>query len=503
MVGIPRDRFDPALLDLSSIENHNAQYFNFIDMPSWASEKLLIGTKIVHTTSLIFNRFHSNNIMHVMHDDLLPLYTTLRMINGETPSSLSPFDIQLMFADNYEDGEFIDLYLKFTNHTPLSRHKMDHIHATSLCFSNVYVGLNKHSTWYQYGFFEPQGPLPHVTVTAQDIKHFTRYFTNQILNIEVGHPKDLVVLISRKDTRLIVNEMDLCLTLAKHLDKKVISISMETHSMTDIVDSLSRAMLMIGMHGSLMIFSMFLPQGAIVLELFPYGINPEHYTPYKTLAKINGLNLFYRSWSNSDISKTITYPDRSQQLGGIRHLTIEQQTLIENSDEIATHLCCSDPAWLFRINQDTVVNLDEILQLINSGLQDRQKYMDQSISVNLNNQKDQMNSRYMKYPSEIQNIHCNCSCTKNNQNSEHCSPRFHCQWNYPWNLKYIEDKASSISYEVWIQMVGEENYKSYILSGTEISLTEGFHADSEYYVWIRAMINEANGPFTFKTCHTN
>ena len=361
MVGVPRDRFNPALLDLSSVQNHNTQYFNFVDVPSHLSEKLLLGVKLVSKTSLIFNRFHLDNIMHVMHDDLLPLYTTLCMINGGPPQFNVPFDIQLMFADNYEEGNFIALYGLFSAHIPLLRRKMDEMPTTPVCFADVHVGLLKHSTWYQYGFYEPQGPIPQATVTAHDIKHFTQYLTHRISRSHSNHQSesnDLVVLITRKDTRLILNEIDLCLILATHLDKKVLSISLETHSTAEIVNAISRAMLLVGMHGSLMIFAMFLPPGAIILELFPYGVDPERYTPYKTLANIHRLDLIYRSWRNTDRSKTVTHPDRPQDLGGIHHLSAEQQAIIGDSVEVTQHLCCSDPAWLFRIYQDTVIDLD-------------------------------------------------------------------------------------------------------------------------------------------------
>ena len=52
------------------------------------------------------------------------------------------------------------------------------------------------------------------------------------------------------------------------------------------VKVLSAADLAIGMHGSMLIMAMFLKPGSGLLELFPFGVPAENYTPYKTLAQL-------------------------------------------------------------------------------------------------------------------------------------------------------------------------------------------------------------------------
>ena len=46
--------------------------------------------------------------------------------------------------------------------------------------------------------------------------------------------------------------------------------------------------LLLGMHGALMSVSMFLPQGALVVELFPYAVPPTGYTPYRYVSPVCG-----------------------------------------------------------------------------------------------------------------------------------------------------------------------------------------------------------------------
>ena len=111
-----------------------------------------------------------------------------------------------------------------------------------------------------------------------------------------------------------------------------------------------------------------------------------------------------------------------------------------------------------------------------------------------------MDSKYLKYPSEMQNVHCSCIYDEFDCDSGTGSFRLFCSWNPPWNTQYYQ--TNTIHYELWVQKFGDEGYKSHIVLETEISLTEGL-VDSLYYVWIRAIVNEAQGPFTFTTCATS
>ena len=175
------------------------------------------------------------------------------------------------------------------------------------------------------------------------------------------------MLLTRKHNRLILNDLDLSLVLATQLKLKVMAVGMETHSLSQIVSMLSKASVLIGMHGSLLSLAMFLPFGAIMVELFPYAVNPQHYTPYKTLASLPGMGIIYRSWRNMDPLHTIGHPTRQWDRGGISHLSEEDQKRIMDSPEVPRHLCCRDPEWLYRIYQDTIVDVQNVASLIKSA----------------------------------------------------------------------------------------------------------------------------------------
>jgi protein O-mannose beta-1,4-N-acetylglucosaminyltransferase len=371
-IGLPAGRYEPALLDLSSVADHNAQYFNFMDAlgdevrRKFSDDK----TTILGGTSVIFRRFHPTNLMHALHDDLLPLHNTLLSLSEEALeegldaiSNSQRFKHRLVFADDYGSEPFEDLFSLMSVVPPT--HKED-LHSMNdlVCFTESYVGLLKHSTWYQYGFTEPQGPIRGRTVTSRTIRKFCQYVRSQLNVSTVSESADgrSIAVLSRKYNRLILNEAELILALARNLRMKVVLLSLETHSISEIISTVSSASALIGMHGSLLSLAMFLPRGSVLLELFPYAVNPAHYTPYQTLAELPGMGIHYKSWRNLNVDKTVAHPNRSPAEGGISHLTTEKQASIKSSLEVPRHLCCSDPEWLFRIYQDTVVDRLQVLQ---------------------------------------------------------------------------------------------------------------------------------------------
>jgi hypothetical protein len=115
--GVPADRFSPTLLDMSSVLDHNQQYFNYIDLK--ASEASNFNIEFIKTQSLIYRRFNPDNLMHAFHDDLLPQYRTLQMMSGNSNmANYSAFDIQLVFMEGWSPGDYAKMYQLFSNHKP-------------------------------------------------------------------------------------------------------------------------------------------------------------------------------------------------------------------------------------------------------------------------------------------------------------------------------------------------------------------------------------------------
>ena len=181
--GLPANRFDPALLDMSTIMNHNTQYFNYIDLEASKARNAVDGAIIVGKRSLIFRRFHPDNLMHVIHDDLLPMYYTLLALDSQFSAmggnDNEAFEMQLIFMEGWKSGPHRELYELFSVFPPIYK---DDLLAEKkpICFTDAVVGLSKHTTWYQYGFEKPQGPIQDSNVSATDIHRFCSFVRTRL-----------------------------------------------------------------------------------------------------------------------------------------------------------------------------------------------------------------------------------------------------------------------------------------------------------------------------------
>lgn len=343
-----------GLLELSTVAGHNAQHFSYLTLP--ASDAKGFNVAAVSGTTVVFRRFKPDNVMHVLHDDVIPLFhTLLRSLNlrprpGGTGSDGGggggKFPVSLFLADENSEGEFYtDLYDAFALNGAFTSESLiaavvaaaaetstssSSRRSSLVCFPEAHVGLSKATTWYQYGFFQPQGPLPDSGAHSHHLHGVASFLLSGGGSLAEdscplcglgGH----LVFLSRKDTRRVLNEMDLVLAISKQFRVKVMTVSLETHSLAEVVQVVHSSRGMVGMHGSLLSLAMFLRQGSAVVELFPYGVDPHGYTPYRTLCGIPGMLIAYRAWTNRDKGRSRPHPDWPPQLGGLRHLPRQQQ----------------------------------------------------------------------------------------------------------------------------------------------------------------------------------
>ncbi|KAM6373582.1 LOW QUALITY PROTEIN: protein O-linked-mannose beta-1,4-N-acetylglucosaminyltransferase 2 [Alca torda] len=453
-------RFQPALLDLSSVEDHNTQYF-IVELPAAA---LKFRPKLfVPDVALIANRFNPDNLMHVFHDDLLPIYYTMQQFSD------LDLEARLFFMEGWSEGVHFDLYKLLSNKQPLLREQQTL--GRLLCFTKSYVGLSI-TTWYQYGFVQPQGPKANILVSGNEIRQFTKFMMQKLnVSLEESSSEEYIVVFSRTN-RLILNEAETILALAQEFQMKTITVSLEEHSFSDIVRLISNASMLGSMHAQL-VMSLFLPRGCQWVELFPYAINPEHYTP--TLATLPGMDLQYIAWQNTDQEDTVTYPDRPWDQGGIAHLDKAEQERIIKSTEVPRHLCCRNPEWLFRAYQDTKVNIPSLIHVIRQTVKSKPGSRRQKWSGSL-------------YPGKVRDAKCQASVQGTSE------AKLAVSWQIPWNLKYL--KVREVKYEVWIQEQGENTYMPYILSHQNHTFSENIKPFTIYLVWIRCIFNKnLLGPF--------
>uniref|UniRef100_A0A4W5NVN0 Protein O-linked-mannose beta-1,4-N-acetylglucosaminyltransferase 2 n=1 Tax=Hucho hucho TaxID=62062 RepID=A0A4W5NVN0_9TELE len=475
-------RFQPALLDLSSVEDHNTQYFNFLELPA-AALKFMPKPVFVPDVTLILNRFNPDNLMHVFHDDLLPIFYTMRQYSDLDDEA------RLVFMEGWGEGTHFDLYRLLSSKQPLLKEQLRNF-GKLMCFTKSYVGLSKMTTWYQYGFVQPQGPKANILVSGNEIRQFSSSLMEK-LNIttrggeeSAAEEKDeYIVVFSRSINRLILNEAELILALAQEFQMRAVTVSLEEQTFPSIVKVISGASILVSMHGAQLVSSLFLPRGAVVVELFPFAVNPEQYTPYKTLASLPGMDLQYVAWRNMVEENSVSYPERPWEQGGIAHLDKEEQEHILASKEVPRHLCCRNPEWLYRIYQDTIVDIPSLLEALRA-----------TVKTRLNLKKAKPASTV--HPGQVREPQCQTSVQATNE------AKLTVSWQIPWNLKYL--KVREVKYEVWIQEQGENTYMPYILPHQNYTFSENIKPFTTYLVWVRCIFNKnLLGPFAdVLTCRT-
>ncbi|XP_071172661.1 protein O-linked-mannose beta-1,4-N-acetylglucosaminyltransferase 2-like isoform X2 [Mytilus edulis] len=444
----------------------------------------------INKTSYIFNRFKSDNLMHVIHDDLLPLHFTMKHFENLKlkMAALDKFDAQIVFMDDWPPGDYRALYELFTNYQPQYKIDLQGIEQQHgkevqdgrelVCFSSAIVGLLTDTLWYNYGFIGPQGPILDSTVNAHQIKSTSNFILHH-LDSNAQHSIDFIVLISRKENRKIMNEDDLVKAILQEFSMKVVTISSETHSLTDMITLVSNAKGVIGMHGSLLILAMFLKPGSFLIELFPYAVSPVQYTPYKTLANIKGLEINYASWENTDQKSTVSHIDYPSEHGGLMHLQSEVQKEIINQEKVPKHLCCDDPSWLYHIYQDTFVDISAILNLI-------------KIVMKSGKIANTRHFAYLETPSEVRNL--NCKLIK----EQTCS--LNISWEIPWNMQFLT--FDKLNYEIILEESRAEASVKYVTDKLKLEIHDRIDCEKDYIVWGKAVVDGmSHDNYISKDCH--
>ncbi|KAJ3141446.1 Protein O-linked-mannose beta-1,4-N-acetylglucosaminyltransferase 2 [Physocladia obscura] len=418
-----------GVVEISTIEDHPYTAWMFEQVSQFAPEFQNRKVRYHKDPTVLFKRFHANNIMHSLHDDVIPLYHHILEHFGGSMDSFEymDFDLQnhkIQFVDLYEVTETFRPFQYLTDlHIGLMA---DLIRDTDVitCFRDATAGVRKLTTWYQYGFNDPQGPILNKFVNGLHVRQVSDFFISRLglINqdyygedndvmynagagivqtklspVTPGSPlgfgtsettgiqyigEDLIIILSRTRNRLILNELLLVDHLERTFKHKVILVRNENQSFEDQIALMRKAKVVIAMHGSILILGMFCRKGTVIIELYPWAVPSDHYTPYKTMAQLNGMNLVYRAWENTHPENSVSHPDWSEDLGGIQHLSQEEQDKILSTPTVPLHLCCVDPYWLFRIYQDTVVDIPEITALILDALKESSQLMAKLGSTN-------------------------------------------------------------------------------------------------------------------------
>jgi protein O-mannose beta-1,4-N-acetylglucosaminyltransferase len=447
---------------------------------------ILRRNRITIACAFILWRFKWDNIMHVIHDDLLPLYTTYeRICTGNVDKCISKYQVAL--ADEGEPGPLNEWYSIFSRSEPIILHKggIKNI----ICFEEGQTGLISDNTWFQYGFGIPQGPIVDTQLNGNQLRQFSEFVLYKFkITASQNLKSTSAVFFSRKINRKILNEDTVMKTIEnvhknifpKGSKLRIFNMDLATNDTKSILSHLLQSQIVVGMHGSAMIFSIFLKPGSVILELFPFGINPQHVSPVKALCDLPDVGLIYNSWINSKEENTVTYPNAPPLLGGISHLPITEQEEIRSISETPAVECCHNPAYLYRMFQDTLVGSDIAVVLEDAFL----KQKNFSVEAFNENCWSQMLSQW-HFPAPVTNILCSYASQDRT---------ITVTWVPPPNTKDPEYQVAVIITHVLQFSINSKQPKLRLL------LPQSIHGDTTIDLWVKCVEQGKDSLDTYMQC---
>ncbi|RKO99027.1 hypothetical protein CXG81DRAFT_15134 [Caulochytrium protostelioides] len=387
-VNVPEGR---PTVELGTVDGHHHFFWSYEEASPYSESLRNVSVRYETVQHFIIRRLHPRNVMHNLHDDVLPMFHVLKQYVGGGREDLTmPFslnDHRILIADEHPPTDSTRPF-QYLSNLPIRFGRYLDQDSNIVCFRDAVVGNRAHTNWYQYGFSSPQGPLDKLP-NGLMVREVSEWFVRRIglpLTIdedpaaaleswnEIKASRDIIVVLQRKLNRLIVNPHELETALKHELmgadgqPMPVVFVSNERHTFEEQIRYLRRAKLVVGMHGSILAMAMFCRRGTTLLELFPYGVPSENYTPYRTMANLENMGLIYRAWENNYPDRSIPHPEAVPLAGGITHLPQSEQETIKSTRWVPMHICCKNPYWLYRMYQDTHVTPMEIVALAREGI---------------------------------------------------------------------------------------------------------------------------------------
>ncbi|XP_059488020.1 protein O-linked-mannose beta-1,4-N-acetylglucosaminyltransferase 2-like [Neocloeon triangulifer] len=352
---------DMQRLLVGSVVNHT-QFFLplvvFTDLdPVLKTVKTILREKL-----FLLKRFKPDNVMHAVHDDLLPLFSRFETLCSRDVETCSKTILLTLLDNNLQD-------VNSAWYSLLSAQRIFKLSELKepVLISEVYTGLPGSTVVFQYGFGQPQGAVSQAGNSVGIYQRFSQFVKNRLkIKHEQQEPDTFkVVLISRKETRKILNEEEVSnfvissfqntFGFSTNIDLQLFDPSGE--SVHEMVDTFGKADFIIGMHGAATFLAgVFSRPNASIVEMFPFGINPTAVSPLQALSEIKGAWFSYVSWENKDLRASVPPSEEAPRLlGGLAHLSEEERKFAKKLIPVPAVYCCHNATYLYRMFQDTIV----------------------------------------------------------------------------------------------------------------------------------------------------
>ncbi|XP_048131072.1 alpha-1,3-arabinosyltransferase XAT3-like [Rhodamnia argentea] len=211
----------------------------------------------VHSTpAVIFSTAVTGNAFHEFSEIIIPLFLTCQH-----------FRLQLKFVTTDRNALWIQKYSGILNR--LSDHEALNLDDGSVhCFPGAVVGLRYHDNLALNTSDVPAG------YSMREFRQFLREsYDVKIKNELEKLQKPVLILICRNHTRKFLNE-DAMVKLAQELGFQVVRAGPDTVSNLELLAKMvSSCNILVGVHGAGLTNEIFLPDGAVVLQVVPLGLD--------------------------------------------------------------------------------------------------------------------------------------------------------------------------------------------------------------------------------------
>ncbi|XP_046999588.1 protein O-linked-mannose beta-1,4-N-acetylglucosaminyltransferase 2-like [Schistocerca americana] len=426
---------DLKSFDASAVLNHNRFHLQIVPV---SADDNIIGRNLSFLDSVFaLWRFKMDNIMHVLHDDLLPLYYTYSHIcNGDIELCREKY--RLFFVDGGGIGTLHEWYKLFSTKEPIQATELKSHDV--ICFIHCHVGLVSNTLWYQYGFGRPQGPIKNLNLHGHLLLQFSAFIKKKLnlSSVKKSERQKQGVLLSRQINRRILNEMELINSMKQTYNSifhdeslRIDKLDLSTNDTKTLMSLIHNSDIVIGMHGSAMILCLFVQPGALVIEIFPFGINPDYVSPVKALSKVAGSFFNYFQWVNEKENNSFPNENAHQLHGGISHLSEGEKAYIRSIKEVPAVECCHNTVYLYRMFQDTVVG-QEFLALFSKAI------LKHNSSAHTTSGTKENLIEHWYFPAQVRNL----TCVVNNQ-------KIAVKWMTPLNVKTNHKYEITLSSGDW------------------------------------------------------
>ncbi|KAL0443348.1 UNVERIFIED_CONTAM: Alpha-1,3-arabinosyltransferase XAT3 [Sesamum latifolium] len=205
--------------------------------------------------AVIFSSGISRNVFHEFNDILIPLFITTKHFQSRVLIILEDYDPSFV-------AKYSKIFSRMSSYEVMNPAANRSVH----CFPGMILGLKYHDNLALNPSDIPGG---------YSIDDF-RQFIGETYSLKFKHVsqirKPTLMLISREKTRKILNE-DEMITMMKELGFRVIvATAEEARNVNKFANTVNSCSVLVGAHGAGLTNELFLPAGAVMVQVEPLGL---------------------------------------------------------------------------------------------------------------------------------------------------------------------------------------------------------------------------------------